>query len=199
MATNSTCYCFPYTTLIDAGHRSGYDRKTSGACALPLCARHSSCVPGKHPLRSYTNRGKPHCRENPIVLGHCGLGHLHLTWPLKMQHWYISQGIKGRADGTKAELQNHQETKYTETNLIINTSLSHHLFTMQLSMTQMVSSTIYLLSLCAALVRTKDCRCGLPGVRVPFKSCSQRQAEWRPHDHDDIRLVGDCLPTVSPK
>ena len=71
---------------------------------------------------------------------------------------------------------------------------------MQLSLTQIVSSTIYLLSLCAALAWTKDCRCGLPGVNVPFKSCNQRQAVWRSHDHRDIGLDdGDCLPSVPEK
>jgi hypothetical protein len=70
---------------------------------------------------------------------------------------------------------------------------------MQLPTTQIVSSTLYVLSLWAALVWSKDCQCGLPGVRVPFKSCKQRQAEWRPHDHDDIGLAGDCLPPVPAK
>ena len=43
------------------------------------------------------------------------------------------------------------------------------------------------------------CRCALPAVSVQFKACKRKPAEWRPHDHPDIGLTGDCLPDVPVK
>ena len=67
------------------------------------------------------------------------------------------------------------------------------------SITQFLICAAYLLSLCAALVWTQDCRCGLPGTIVKFKTCTKKPAAWRSHDHPDINLTGDCLPEVPVK
>ena len=67
------------------------------------------------------------------------------------------------------------------------------------SINQFLVCTAYLLSLCAALVWTQDCHCGLPGTIVKFKSCKKKPAAWRSHDHPDINLTGSCLPEVPVK
>ena len=101
----------------------------------------------------------------------------------------------------QAWTDSNQEIKRQANQLKIQSRLNHQLNhpVMPLSITQVVASAVYLLTLCAALVWTQDCPCGLPGTQVKFKGCKKRPAEWREHDHPNIGLTGDCLPDVPVK
>ena len=65
--------------------------------------------------------------------------------------------------------------------------------------TQILFCATYVLTLCVAFAWTQDCHCGLPGTVVKFKDCKRKPAAWRRHNHPDINLTGDCLPSVPEK
>ena len=125
---------------------------------------------------------------------------LHGTTPLLI----ILQDIKYKK--TSIHLENQIRKRKDKQNTINpQTEIEHSyqpqtiIIIMSPSINQFLVCTAYLLSLCAALVWTQDCHCGLPGTIVKFKSCKKKPAAWRSHDHPDINLTGSCLPEVPVK
>ena len=125
---------------------------------------------------------------------------LHGTTPLLK----ILQDIKYKK--TSIHLENQIRKRKDKQNTINPQTETEHsyqpqtiIIIMSPSINQFLVCIAYLLSLCAALVWTQDCHCGLPGAIVKFKSCKKKPAAWRSHDHPDINLTGSCLPEVPVK